>query len=113
MKKRIIQLFTLICLVILTSCGATKFETGLKQLQLGMSKQEVVATLGNKYKILGAGTTPEGNLETWRYIEPNLVHGESHEQIIVNFLNGRLDEWHREFLPPPLPKTNSNLNSNK
>lgn len=101
MKK--IIFCTTLCLVILASCGSSKFASGLKRLELGMTKQEVVSLLGNKYKLMGSVNTPDGVLETWKCSDPNYVLGES-DDFILNFLNGRLDEWHRDY-PVPTPPT--------
>lgn len=95
-----------ICLLLLSACGSTKLESGLKQIELGMTKQEVSSILGKKYTIMGSGTTPDGNMETWCYTDPNLLES-NNKKIIVNFLDGRLDEWHREYIPTP-PSVNNN-----
>ena len=94
MKK--IIFFTLVSIVLLSSCGATKLESGLQRIELGMTKQEIVSILGRSYIIMGAGATPDGDVETWSYHDPNVME-DPDKRIIVTFLDGRLDEWHREY----------------
>lgn len=101
MKKGIICGF--ICLLTLLACGTSRLESGVKELELGMTKHEVISTLGKSYYIKGAAVTPEGNIETWSYSDPNVLESQS-KRIIVNFADGRLVEWYREYIPtPPSP----------
>lgn len=106
MKKTII--YTLISAsLILSSCGASKLESGTKQLRLGMSQQEVISTLGKNYKVMGAVATPDGEMETWSYSDPNIME-EQNKRIIVNIMDGRLVEWYREYIPLPPNKKKNN-----
>ena len=112
MKKRLFRsLLCIFSIVLLFSCITTKLESGLQKLELGMTKQNVISVLGKGYKILGSGTTPDGDLETWIYTDGNVIAGSTSERIVLNFLDGRLDEWHREYLPPkpaPEPRNENN-----
>lgn len=102
MKKIII--LAIGCSLILASCAST-METGLKRIELGMTKNEVKSLLGKNYTILGAAVTHDGNMETWSYKDPNVM-AEQNKRIIVNFNDDRLVEWHQEYIPVP-PKSNS------
>lgn len=105
MKKGIIC--GLICLLALSACGTSKLESGVKELGLGMTKHEVISTLGKNYEVIGAAVTPDGNIETWKYSSWNAMTNET-KKFIINFADGRLVEWHREYtpLPPSNPEHN-------
>lgn len=93
---------SILFILVLASCGSTKLESGLQKIEIGMTKEQVISILGKSYIIMGAGSSPDGNLETWSYSDPNVME-DPNKRIIVNFLDGRLDEWHREYLPPKPP----------
>lgn len=108
MKKAIY--FFIFSIAIFFSCGTTKLESNLQRIELGMTKQEVSSILGKNYTIMGSGRTPDGNIETWSYTDPNIMESDN-KKIIVNFLDGRLDEWHREYIPtPPAKRENDKHN---
>lgn len=91
MKKTILSkiLATGIILVaFLSSCGVWNLDSKMKNLELGMTKQEVVNRIGAGYTSLGAISTPDGNLETVRY-----QGSEFDRDYVVRFLDGRLVEW--------------------
>lgn len=95
-KSTMTKSFTiLLCCVLFISCMTTKYQSGISKLELGMTKQEVVSILGKNYTPLGAFTSPDGNVETWSYREENVMFGDQ-SSVIINFLNNRVDEWHRE-----------------
>lgn len=105
MKKKLF--YTLIISLVLTACGATKLESNVKQIELGQTKQQVVNILGNKHEIVGATATPDGSLETWIFTDPNFlsqVQIKDTKRYILNFLDGRLVEWHSEVKSVPPAK---------
>lgn len=55
MKK---LLFTLFAAAVLTACGTT-YNNQLKQVELGMSKQQIVNLMGDKYTQSNTGGTDE------------------------------------------------------
>lgn len=115
MKNRLFYLLLVLCITLLTSCVTTRFESGLQRIELGMTKQQVIHNLGNSYIIMGAVNTPDGIIETWKYSDPNLLESPN-KRIIVNFLNDRLDEWHRDYIPTGSSNTGFNntvSNNNK
>jgi len=81
-------LFILFCTVALCSCGVWSLDSKVKQLRLGMSKQEVVNVLGTSYTHLEAIAVTEGDLETIAYSDN--LYGNSYT---IRFLNDKLVEW--------------------
>ncbi|MFT3994960.1 MAG: hypothetical protein QM660_11660 [Dysgonomonas sp.] len=92
-------IFAILVSFIFMSCG-TPLQTGMKQVQLGMNKQEVVAKLGNDYKIISMVKVDEGDLEILRYTTYGVLNpGDSAvptEYYILHFLNDKLVEMHHE-----------------
>ena len=71
-------------------------EERVKQLELGMSKKQVIEILGKSYTPMSlGGDASGGRVETlsvaidddWRYI--------------IKLVDGRLDNWTRERIPNP------------
>ncbi len=96
--KKIIAI--LILVLTLSSCAGTmNLGSKVKQVEIGMSKHEVISKLGKSYDVKGAVKTPDGTLETINYYDS--LYGYSY---IFNFLNGDLVEWYYE---PAAPQTNN------
>lgn len=81
--------FILTCVISLSSCGTWNLSSKMKQLELGMTKQEVIHILGNNYSTIGAIATPDGNLETVFYTGDGVTSGD----YTVRYLDGKLFEW--------------------
>lgn len=101
MKKSIYKCILALGIVVMisfSSCGTWNMGSKVKQLEMGMTKKEVVRVLGNGYTALGGIATPDGNLETIRYTDP--IAG----WYVVRFLDGKLVEWFIDENPvPPTP----------
>ena len=95
MTKKII--YSLFFILVFTACGTSGLMNKTKQLQLGMSRQEATALLGNNYRVVAARQTPEGGLEVLRY-GPDILDTSIY---MLNFIDGRLVEWYEE-VPPPI-----------
>ena len=93
------------CVILFSSCMATKFENRVTHIEIGMTKDEVRSIMGKNYKVQGGANTPDGKIETWTYQDGSVMVSQ-YSGIVINFLNNRVDEWHREYgpsTPPPAP----------
>lgn len=103
--KKIFYLF-LIVIVLMTSCrAAALFNERLSQLSLGMSKTEVTAIMGDRYLVLQAVKTPEGNLECLRYNYDISYH------YLFYFLDGELVEYVKQLTNDSYPYNTTSWNS--
>lgn len=90
--------------VVLVSCGPTA-RMKVQDVQLGMTKQQVISKMGNQYDVASLRQTEQGNVEILRY-----THSEVRNDVYVpvssyyfHFLNGKLVEMHNEdILPQPV-----------
>lgn len=78
MKKLLIIAFAAISLA---ACG-TAYNTQLKQIELGMTDQDVVALMGNKYEMVDNNTI--------KYVDRYKNHW------FFEFKDGRLVKWYKE-----------------
>ena len=83
MKK---LLFTLFIAVALTACG-TAYNTQLKQVELGMTQEQIVSLMGDKYTIV---EQRDYNNQTIEYVDRYKNHW------YFLFVDGRLYKWHKE-----------------
>ncbi len=83
MKK---LLFTLFIAVALTACG-TAYNTQLKQVELGMTQEQIVSLMGEKYTIV---EQRDYNNQTIEYVDRYKNHW------YFQFVDGRLYKWHKE-----------------
>ncbi len=91
MKKLI---FTIVCAFALVACGGMKvYNNGLKELEarsdkgLGMSKEEVVALMGDKFTTSGQQQSTGTTFETIEYQDMYK------NKFIFNFENNKLVKW--------------------
>lgn len=84
------RIFLAVALIIaMCSCSTSNLNSRVKNLELDMTKKEVVKVLGNSYEVKSAVRTPEGyKLEIYRFYG-NLLSND----YIVHFLDGVLVEW--------------------
>ncbi len=83
MKK---LLFTLFMAVMLTACG-TAYNSQLKQVELGMSQNQIVNLMGDKYTVVEYRDDANQTLE---YVDRYKNHW------FFQFVDGRLYKWHKE-----------------
>lgn len=83
MKKVIIVAFLAI---FLAACGPV-YNNQLKQIELGMTPQEVVNLMGDKYSVVDQKNN--GN-ETLEYVDKFKNHW------FFTFVDGRLYKWYKE-----------------
>lgn len=83
MKK---LLFTVFLAVALSACG-TAYNSALKQIELGMTKEQVVGLMGDKYTVVQS--TNAGN-DTITYKDKFKNHW------FFVFDNGQLVKWYKE-----------------
>lgn len=95
MKKILVILFAL---SLFGACSSTHVSlvNRIKQLELGMSKKEALAIMGDRYRVESAMEVPEGSLEILLFENP------WDSDYTLYFLNGYLREYHR-IVPPPTP----------
>lgn len=91
------NIFLIFISFIFISC-ASPLQSGIKQIQVNMDKQEVVSKLGTDYKVVSIMKTDEGDLEVLRYATYALRDDEMVpvDYYYLHFLNGRLVEMHHE-----------------
>ncbi len=77
---------TILAALILVGCGS--FDTRTQKLNLGMTKQQATALLGNEYKTVGARETPDSSkAEVIRYDD------ERSGELLLYFRDGKLVQW--------------------
>lgn len=90
MKK--ILLFTL-CLIICSCASVVNLDKRVQNLELGMSKREVIRILDKNYNIEVMSQTPEGEFEVWHF------YSSYSNDYVLHFLNGSLIEFHKHWEP--------------
>ncbi|MDH6309212.1 outer membrane protein assembly factor BamE (lipoprotein component of BamABCDE complex) [Dysgonomonas sp. PFB1-18] len=83
MKK---LLFTLFMALALTACG-TAYNTQLKQVQLGMTPDQIVNLMGEKYTVV---EQRDYNNQTLMYVD------KFKNQWYFQFVDGHLYKWYKE-----------------
>ncbi|MDF2478094.1 MAG: hypothetical protein K0S24_3577 [Sphingobacterium sp.] len=98
MKNNLIAILGLLT-VVLSSCSgariATMRQSKMEQLELGMSKLQVVNILGSSYSIAQKEANAMDTIEVISY--RNVPFDE--EYYLFRFKNNKLEKWHREFQP--------------
>lgn len=90
MKKIILlALMITLSLMALNSCG-TAYNTQLKQVELGMSRDQIVTLMGDKYQTTGVQNYGKENVETLEYVDRYKYHW------LFEFKNDRLVKWWKE-----------------
>lgn len=87
---------TILFLIALLSSSCTAFKTpNFSNINIGMSKEEVVKRLGNKYTIISAKKYDDGVLEIFQYLKVPAIAATSSdtEYNWFFFFNNKLDEW--------------------
>lgn len=83
--------------IILASCTTTmNLGSRIKQLELGMTKQQTIAILGNAYDVIGSGFTQDGKEETL------LFTGLNGPSYVIHFLDNKLVEFYLQRYPQPM-----------
>lgn len=97
--KRITLIASIV--ILLSACasqfGVANLGSKVKQLEIGMTKKEVIKVLGTSYDIIGAGRTPQGTEETIRYSGLN-----AYGYYVFHFLDNELMEFYHEVPPQPI-----------
>lgn len=98
MKNNLIAILSLL-IVVLSSCSGTRIATmrksKMEQLELGMSKLQVVDILGSSYSIAQKEANATDTIEVISY--RNVPFDD--EFYLFRFKNNKLEKWHREFQP--------------
>ncbi|MBB4035824.1 hypothetical protein GGR21_001719 [Dysgonomonas hofstadii] len=83
MKKLILALFMAVAL---TACG-TAYNTQLKQVELGMTTNQIVTLMGDKYNVVEYKDDANQTLE---YVDKYKYHW------FFEFVDGHLYKWYKE-----------------
>lgn len=93
---------SVILLTLFASCGS--LQTGIKQVHLDMSRQEVISKVGNNFDVISMVKTDQGNLEILRYTTYTVENNRQIplEYYFFHFLDGKLVEMNQEeaAMPP-------------
>ncbi len=87
---------TILFLIALLSSSCAAFKTpNFGSVSIGMSKEEVIKRLGNKYTIISAKKYDDGVLEILQYQRFATVSttGNDNDYNWLFFFNNQLDEW--------------------
>lgn len=88
MKRVILILFLA---AFFAACGGLKvYNNALKQIELGMTRQEVVALMGDKYNTTGPRRIADKELETLEYKDMYKNH------FFFEFSDNQLYKWYKE-----------------
>ncbi|NDW10034.1 hypothetical protein [Dysgonomonas sp. 520] len=95
--------FLILFLLFLTSCGAThnsmmNADSNMRKVKLDMTKQEVVAIMGETYLSVSSEKTPEGFKEVLGYRTAVQTDG----IYMLSFIDNKLAEWHIEWPERPI-----------
>ena len=94
MKKNLLYLFTML---LLSACVSSVRMTSSKmnQLELGMTKEQVITILGNGYTIAEKRVEAGNQVEVLSYRD----FYKDDEFYMFLFTNDKLEKWHRDLLP--------------
>ena len=94
MKKNLLYLFTML---LLSACVSSVRMTSSKmnQLELGMTKEQVITILGNGYTIAEKRVEAGNQIEVLSYRD----FYKDDEFYMFLFTNDKLEKWHRDLLP--------------
>lgn len=93
MNKTLLSILLAVTLILsFTACSSSLMVNKVKKLEIGMTKKEVINTMGKDYTTLAARQTPDGALETIRY--ESITPYPNDYSYIISFLDGKLVEWH-------------------
>ena len=97
--KKITVLFLSVSILLISSCAPNLYvlmtPEKMEQLELGMTQQQVINILGNKFSISDKHTENNDEYTTLSYRE--IIHDD--EFYLFEFKNDALIRWTRELLP--------------
>jgi len=99
--KKLIILSLIACLFAACSSysNMTKAKNNVKKVELGMTKKEVISTMGKVYEVVGASTTRDGmRVETLKYEGGDATTLLIDRYYFFTFEDGVLVEWHTQPL---------------
>lgn len=77
--------------IFLAACGSFKvYNKALKQIELGMTRQEVVSLMGDNYSTTGPRLVDDKELETLEYKDMYKNH------FFFEFVDNHLYRWYKE-----------------
>lgn len=84
-------LFIAFIATVLSACSSMKvYNSALKQIELGMTREQVVSLMGDKYKTTGISSAQGKEQETLEYKDMYKNH------FFFVFLDGHLNKWYKE-----------------
>ncbi|WP_165025346.1 MULTISPECIES: hypothetical protein [unclassified Dysgonomonas] len=93
MKKVI---FTVLIVTLLSACGSVnlkRYNSALKQIELGMTKEQVVSLMGDDYTTVEKITVENKDYETIEYKDMFKNHW------FFSFIDNSLNKWYKEVEP--------------
>lgn len=84
-------IFAVFVAVLISACGSMKvYNNALKQIELGMTKEDVVSLMGDKYSTTGARNIDGKQYEMIEYKDMYKNH------FFFEFSNNSLYKWYKE-----------------
>ncbi|WP_029904562.1 hypothetical protein [Prevotella sp. 10(H)] len=79
-------LFVLFMTILLSACG-TAYNTQLKQVELGMTQDQIVSLMGEKYTVV----------EEKNYANQTIMYKDKFKNLwYFQFVDGKLYKWYKE-----------------
>lgn len=101
--KNSILIFLFTCLI--SSCATNYIvwnaHRKIKNVEIGMTKDQVIQIMGEKYMITSSSKDEQGNR-----IEVLGYKSDTYEEYKLKFINDKLIEWEREHTTPYITKEN-------
>lgn len=93
-------IFAALFSLVLISCKTV--EMGIQNVQLGMTRTEVINRIGSDFQVASMVQTDQGDVEVLRYTAYTAKGGNSvpTSYYFLHFLNGKLVELHNEPIQP-------------
>ena len=99
--KKMKWIYALLAILLLTSCGTLmqpyQMDSKMKDIELGMTKKEVISILGKDFESAGARMT-SGSIETISYKTASMSEN-TEGYYLLSFKDGKLIEWFKEKYP--------------
>ena len=100
--KKMKWIYALLAILLLTSCGTLmqpyQMDSKMKDIELGMTKKEVISILGKDFESAGARMPSEGSIETISYKTASMSEN-TEGYYLLSFKDGKLIEWFKEKYP--------------
>lgn len=100
--KKMKWMYMIPAVFLLASCTTLMqpyyMDSKMKDIELGMSKNKVIAILGKDFESEGARMTADGSIETISYKTASMSDN-TEGYYLLSFKNGKLIEWFKDKHP--------------